>query len=121
MYLNGLNDYVNRFAPSPDPSLTIKYYERTPEQQALLGYVADSTQNEGAHAGEAVVARRAGGHPHGSVGAVAGHRAIAQSNSAAIADAFFRYSAPEEVCCATKSFIFPCLKSSFMFLVVLDR
>ena len=95
---------MNRFAPSPDPSLTIKYYERTTEQQALLGYVADSTQNTHAEApegGEAVVARRAGGHPHGSVGAVAGHRAIAQSNSAAIADAFFRYSAPEEVCCDT--------------------
>lgn len=92
------NSFIeNLFAPSPDPSLTIKYYERTPEQQALLGYVADSTQNEGAHAGETMVARRAGGHPHGSVGAVAGHRAIAQSNSAAIADAFFRYSSPEEV------------------------
>lgn len=92
------NSFIeNLFAPSPDPSLTIKYYERTPEQQALLGYVADSTQNEGAHAGEPVVAGRAGVHPHGSVGAVAGHRAIAQSNSAAIADAFFRYSSPEEV------------------------
>lgn len=35
--------------------------------------------------------------PHGSVGAAAGHRAIAQSNSAEIAEAIFRYSAPEEV------------------------
>ncbi|KAJ6926290.1 hypothetical protein NC651_010651 [Populus alba x Populus x berolinensis] len=35
--------------------------------------------------------------PHGSVGAAAGHRAIAQSNSSEIAEAIFRYSAPEEV------------------------
>ena len=35
--------------------------------------------------------------PRGSVGAAADQRAIAQSNSAEIADALSRYSAPEEV------------------------
>ncbi|KAL5071048.1 hypothetical protein RYX36_021935 [Vicia faba] len=94
------NSYIeNPFAPSSDPSLTIKFYERTPEQQALLGY---SKQNEGTHdevleSGEATASGRMRRQPHGSVGAAAGQRAIAQSNSAEIADAIFRYSAPEEV------------------------
>ncbi|KAK9267677.1 hypothetical protein L1049_010108 [Liquidambar formosana] len=35
--------------------------------------------------------------PHGSVGAAVSHRAIAQTNSAEISEALFRYSAPEEV------------------------
>ena len=35
--------------------------------------------------------------PRGSVGVAADQRAIAQSNSAKIADALSRYSAPEEV------------------------
>lgn len=93
---------MNRFAPSSDPSLTIKYYERTPEQQAFLGYLVDSTQTEGRdeapEGGEAVAAEQMRREPHGSVGAAAGHRAIAQSNSAEIAEALFRYTAPEEVC-----------------------
>lgn len=70
---------MNRFAPSSDPSLTIKFYDRTDEKQALLGYQVRE-------------------EPHGSVGAAAGHRAIAQSNSAEIAEALLRYTAPEEVC-----------------------
>ncbi|CAL5206666.1 unnamed protein product [Lathyrus oleraceus] len=94
------NSYIeNPFAPSSDPSLTIKFYDRTPEQQALLGY---STQNEGTRdevleSGEAAASGGTRRQPHGSVGAAAGQRAIAQSNSAEIADALFRYSAPEEV------------------------
>ncbi|XP_045791093.1 zinc finger protein ZPR1-like [Trifolium pratense] len=73
------NSFIeNPFAPSSDPSLTINFYDRTPEKQALLGYQARE-------------------EPHGSVGATAGHRAIAQSNSAEIAEALFRYTAPEEV------------------------
>lgn len=93
---------VYRFAPSSDPSLSIKFYERTPEQQALLGYLVDSSQIEGtrdvASAGEAAgVSDEVRREPHGSVGAAAGHRAIAQSNSAEIAEALFRYTAPEEV------------------------
>ncbi|XP_027191715.1 zinc finger chaperone ZPR1-like isoform X2 [Cicer arietinum] len=97
------NSFIeNPFAPSSDPSLTIKFYERTPEQQALLGYLDDSTQiertrDEAPEGGEAVASERFTREPHGSVGAAAGHRAIAQSNSTEIADALFRYSAPEEV------------------------
>ena len=118
-YLNGLNNYFwmgllhhylfyhwvaviwNRFAPSSDPSLSIKFYERTPEQQASLGYLVDSSTVEGTHgalaAEEAGVSDQVRREPHGSVGAAAGHRAIAQSNSAEIAEALFRYTAPEEV------------------------
>ncbi|KAL1359424.1 hypothetical protein HN51_004737 [Arachis hypogaea] len=110
------NSFVeNPFAPSSDPSLTIKFYDRTPEQQALLGYLVDSTQIEGTRneaqaGGNAVVTEQVRGEPHGSVGATAGHRAIAQSNSSEIAEALFRYTAPEEVmtfpstcgACATK-------------------
>ena len=96
---------MNRFAPSSDPSLTIKFYERTPEQQASLGYLVDSTHIEGIHdetpeGGEAVTADQVRREPHGSIGATAGHRAIAQSNSSEIAEALFRYTAPEEVCFA---------------------
>lgn len=100
MFLNCNDAISNRCAPSSDPSLTIKFYERTPEQQAALGYVQDPSQ------GEPGVEHNADGsnnvsltqeEPHGSVGARAGRRAIAQGNSAEIADALFRYSAPEEV------------------------
>lgn len=95
------NDVIsNRYAPSSDPSLTIKFYERTPEQQAALGYVADPSQREPGTEnnsdGTINVSQRQE-EPHGSVGARAGRRAIAQGNSAEIADALFRYSAPEEV------------------------
>lgn len=81
--------------------MTIKFYERTPEQQALLGYLADPSQR--GELGEilsqeinttADETRRA---PHGSIGSTASHRAIAQGNSAEMAEALFRYSAPEEV------------------------
>lgn len=37
------------------------------------------------------------GEAHGSVGLRAGRRAIAEGNSEEIAEALFRYSAPEEV------------------------
>ncbi|CAL0331278.1 unnamed protein product [Lupinus luteus] len=108
------NSFIeNPFTPSSDPSLTLKFYERTPEQQALLGYLVDSTQiahDEALTGGEAGVSGQVRREPHGSIGAAAGHRAIAQSNSAEIADALFRYTAPEEVmtfpstcgACATK-------------------
>ncbi|XP_076904560.1 uncharacterized protein LOC143560038 [Bidens hawaiensis] len=81
------NSFVeNPFAPSLDPSLSIEFYERTREQDASLGYAFDPTQ-----VSEASV------DPHGSVGAVAGRRAIAQGNSSEFAEALFRYTAPEEV------------------------
>ena len=73
------HNYVNRFAPSSDPSLKIKFYDRTPEKQESLGY-------------------HVRGEPHGSVGAAKCRQAIAQSDSAEIAEVLFRYSSPEEVC-----------------------
>lgn len=91
---------MDRYAPSPDPSLNIKFYERTPEQQALLGYLVDPSQrgeSSNVVPSEGLSSTSDKREPHGSVGAAAGHRAIAQSNSAEIADALFRYSAPEEV------------------------
>ncbi|KAL5811839.1 hypothetical protein ACOSQ3_026789 [Xanthoceras sorbifolium] len=97
------NSFIeNPYAPSPDPLLSIKFYERTPEQQALLGYLVDPSQlRESGDRASTEEASSASGQvkrePHGSVGAAAGHRAIAQSNSAEIADSLFRYSAPEEV------------------------
>ncbi|PON74173.1 Zinc finger, ZPR1-type [Trema orientale] len=96
------NSFIeNPFAPSHDPSLSIRLYECTPEQQALLGYLVDPSQigdnRDGAstepNGGSDQVHREA----HGSVGAAAGHRAIAQSNSAEIAEALFQYTSPEEV------------------------
>ncbi|KAI3746407.1 hypothetical protein L6452_08840 [Arctium lappa] len=94
------NSFVeNPFAPSPDPSLSIEFYDRTREQQALLGYVADPTQSAEV-VNEALsnnFPSQATIEPHGSVGAVAGRRAIAQGNSAELAEALFRYTAPEEV------------------------
>ncbi|KAK8663600.1 hypothetical protein V6N13_083409 [Hibiscus sabdariffa] len=96
------NSFIeNPFAPSPDPSLSIRFYDRTPEQQASLGYLVQPSQlNE--HVAEASMGEtnndvdQIRGQPHGSVGAAAGQKAIAQSNSAEIAEALFRYSAPEE-------------------------
>jgi len=93
---------INRFAPSPDPSLNIKFYERTPEQQVALGYQVGQSQMGVPDDGPSSevtsnVSDQMRREPHGSVGAAAGHRAIAQSNSAEIAEAIFRYSAPEEV------------------------
>ncbi|PQQ03812.1 zinc finger protein ZPR1 homolog [Prunus yedoensis var. nudiflora] len=96
------NSFVeNLFAPSPDPSLSIKFYERTSEQQSTLGYVMESSQTgsvRDAASTEAVgTSDQVQRAPHGSIGAAAGHRAIAQSNSAEIAESLFRYTAPEEV------------------------
>ncbi|KAL3851580.1 hypothetical protein ACJIZ3_013462 [Penstemon smallii] len=94
------NSFIeNPYAPSPDPSLTIKFYERTPEQHAALGYLADPTTAEPSQTnleGANNLVQVQGG-AHGSVGARDGRRAIAQGNSAEIAEALFRYSAPEEV------------------------
>ncbi|VFQ59908.1 unnamed protein product [Cuscuta campestris] len=91
------NSFIeNPFAPSPDPSLTIKFYERTPDQQKALGYLVDPS-----HAEDYTDERannQLGNEAHGTVGATqAGRSAIAQGNSAEIAEALFRYSSPEEV------------------------
>lgn len=91
----------DRHAPSPDPSLTIKFYERTPEQQATLGYTADPSragQSEGSLGAPSAATTYV---PNGTIGATAGHRAIAQSNSTDISDNLFRYAAPEEVTSAS--------------------
>ncbi|KAH7660782.1 zinc finger protein [Dioscorea alata] len=93
------NSFIeNPYAPSTDSSLSIHFYERTREQQESLGFLAEPATGEetsttddnrpldGVHRG-----------PHGSVGAIAGRRAIAQCNSDEVAAAFCRYSAPEEV------------------------
>lgn len=97
------NSFIeNPFAPSPDQSLSINFYERTPEQQASLGYLAAPSQI--GEPGNAVsseqinsILNQTNQEPHGSVGATAGRRAIAQGNSAELAEALFRYTAPEEV------------------------
>ncbi|CAL5364138.1 unnamed protein product [Camellia sinensis] len=92
----------DRFAPSPDPSSIIKFYERTPEQQASLGYVVDPSLG-GEHHDEALseelnsTGDQTRREPHGLIGAAAGQRAIAQGNSAEFAESLFRYSVPEEV------------------------
>lgn len=95
----------DRYAPSPDPSLTIKFYERTPEQQATLGYVANQSQTGQSERG---LRGTPSALPHGTVGATAGHRAIAQSNSTDISDNLFRYSAPEEVTSHSATFGIVC-------------
>nr|GEW33181.1 zinc finger protein ZPR1-like isoform X1 [Tanacetum cinerariifolium] len=90
------NSFVeNPYAPSPDPSLTIDFYERTPEQTASLGYLADQSQIR--EDGNDESSNNKASEPYGSVGAVAGRRAIAQGNSAEFAEALFCYTAPEEV------------------------
>ncbi|KAG9131744.1 hypothetical protein Leryth_009468 [Lithospermum erythrorhizon] len=96
------NSFIeNPFAPAPDPSLTIKFYDRTPELQASLGFLADTSTTvetgDEAFERENINPGNEEEEPHGSVGARAGRQAIAQGNSAKIAEALFRYSAPEEV------------------------
>lgn len=66
----------------------------------MLGYVVDSSQTGHAHdiaATNPIGPDQEQRVPHGSIGAAAGHRAIAQSNTEEISEALFRYSAPEEV------------------------
>lgn len=76
--------------------MTIKFYERTPQQQAFLGYLVDPSQTRET-GDEASAGDQREREPYGSVGAIAGRRAIAQGNSTEMAEALFRYSAPEEV------------------------
>ncbi|CAH9141254.1 unnamed protein product [Cuscuta epithymum] len=94
------NSFIeNPFAPSPDPLLIIKFYERTPEQQKALGYLVDPSHVDD-HTSETLkkgANNQMGSAAHGAVGAKAGRHAIAQSNTAEISEALFRYSSPEEV------------------------
>ncbi|XP_078168218.1 uncharacterized protein LOC144562798 [Carex rostrata] len=90
------NSYVeNPYAPSPDPLLSIRFYERTPEQTAALGFLSEPTAAEEPAPEENNLMSDV--VPHGSVGSVAGRRAIAQCNPDEVAAALCRYSAPEEV------------------------
>ncbi|KAK8969094.1 hypothetical protein KSP40_PGU016151 [Platanthera guangdongensis] len=99
------NSFIeNPCAPMQDPFLSIRFYERTPQQQAALGFLADTsgeTENNSESNFQIEEVRSSGsgeqGFPHGLVGAVAGRRAIAQGNSDQFAAALCRYSAPEEV------------------------
>ncbi|XP_073037964.1 uncharacterized protein [Primulina eburnea] len=110
------NSFIeNPYAPSPDQLLMIKSYERTPEQHAALGYLVEASQVGAPYAEPTTDGTTSipqiQNEPHGSVGAKAGRKAIAQGNSVESADALFRYSSPEEVMtfpstcgtCATKS------------------
>ncbi|KAG0475667.1 hypothetical protein HPP92_015353 [Vanilla planifolia] len=99
------NSFIeNPYAPSQDPSLSIRFYERTLEQQAALGFLAvpsEELQKDtgGIATSEVTGVTQSGLHefPHGSIGAVAGRRAIAQGSTDQIATSLCRYSAPEEV------------------------
>lgn len=88
-----------RLAPSSDPFLSVRYYERTKEQQASLGFLVDpslqeETERQVDSENRSNIIQR---EPHGSVGAIAGQRAIAQGKTEEVAAALCRYSAPEEV------------------------
>ncbi|XP_022892473.1 zinc finger protein ZPR1-like isoform X2 [Olea europaea var. sylvestris] len=92
------NSFIeNPLAPSPDPLLTMQAYERSREQVASLGYLEGEPSTETSEERTNNVSEQLQREPHGSVGARAGRRAIAQGNSAEIAETLFRYSAPEEV------------------------
>uniref|UniRef100_A0A7C9CWJ2 Zinc finger ZPR1-type domain-containing protein n=1 Tax=Opuntia streptacantha TaxID=393608 RepID=A0A7C9CWJ2_OPUST len=92
------NSFIeNPYAPSPDPALLLKFYERTPEQQAALGYLADSSQSGEPQQEAAGTVNHTDEELHGAVGAKAGRRAIAQANTSEIVEALCRYTSPEEV------------------------
>ncbi|CAI5465864.1 unnamed protein product [Closterium sp. Yama58-4] len=98
------NSYVeNPRAPEPDPILKVEHYERTPEQNEKLGFLAaPAGAVEGGEAGDGAGTGAAGDPtklPHGSVGAELAYRAIAGGNNADLASnaLLCGYSAPEEV------------------------
>ncbi|KAG6473112.1 hypothetical protein ZIOFF_067019 [Zingiber officinale] len=86
-------------APSSDPFLSVRYYERTSEQQASLGFLVEpslqeETERQVDSENHSNISQK---EPHGSVGAISGQRAIAQGKTEEVAAALCRYSAPEEV------------------------
>jgi zinc finger protein len=98
------------YAPLPDPLLSIQFFDRSPEEQAALGFLIDANtleQKDGRASHEDKIMKERQTYtpagttkmPHGAVGAELAHRAIAQGSSADVAAALFKYSAPEEVCC----------------------
>jgi zinc finger protein len=99
----------------------VKFYERTREQQAALGFLAEPEQPVEAVLPASAVGSNSGGlqaEPHGAVGALAGRRAIAQGNPDEVAAALCRYAAPEEVLlpsCCHQSHQEPCLFVPYKF------
>ncbi|KAL2634270.1 hypothetical protein R1flu_005749 [Riccia fluitans] len=109
------NSFIeNPNAPAKDPLLSAHHYERTPEQQGQLGFVSEGTAEQPSTTqSENTIASGTDNRneqsrmrytpagttrePHGSVGAIAAHKAIAEGSSAEVAAALFKYSAPEEV------------------------
>ncbi|KAG0566349.1 hypothetical protein KC19_7G057100 [Ceratodon purpureus] len=109
------NSYIeNPYAPSSDPLLSTMFYDRTQEQQEALGFLTQSTSSAEDNDGNSMAAPEStavpSDHkrvkyapagttklPHGSVGALMAHQAIAHGSSAQMAEAIFKYSAPEEV------------------------
>lgn len=84
------NSYIeNPSAPSSDPLLSVRFYERTQQQQIELGYLTIPTSAP-------EVDSTSQNAPHGSVGAVSAYRSIAQSNTDDVSK-LYRYAAPEEV------------------------
>ncbi|CAI7794300.1 unnamed protein product [Closterium sp. NIES-53] len=87
----------------PHASITSEHYERTPEQNEKLGFLAaPAGAGEDGEAGEVSGGGAAGDPtklPHGSVGAELAYRAIAGGNNADLASnaLLCGYSAPEEV------------------------
>ncbi|KAM0869740.1 hypothetical protein ACQ4PT_040473 [Festuca glaucescens] len=95
------NELILRHSPSSDPLLSVSFYKRTSEQQAALGFLVDPPSSESGEPSQNVptVEENTGQLqkvPHGSVGAVACRRGIAQGNSDEISAALFRYTTPEE-------------------------
>lgn len=100
--------------PDPDPLLSCAFYDRTSEEQSTLGFLSQPSEDHATIAGGVnppeTMGRSAEGEtgkyqpagttrlPHGSVGALGAHHAIAEGNSSEMAAAIFKYSAPEEVC-----------------------
>lgn len=104
------NSFIeNPHAPRPDPLLSIKYFDRTPAEQAALGFLADPNvgEQQDANSSKKDEETLEGTHKyvpagtqkvvHGAVGAHLAHKAIALGSSEEVSASLFKYSAPEEV------------------------
>ncbi|KAH7424114.1 hypothetical protein KP509_12G090400 [Ceratopteris richardii] len=97
------NSFIeNPHAPAPDPLLSVKFYDRSKEEQEALGFLVDSGGEESqidrtSEEKHKYIPAGTQKLPHGTVGASLAHRAIAQGTSEDVAATLFKYSAPEEV------------------------
>ncbi|KAI5081833.1 hypothetical protein GOP47_0001576 [Adiantum capillus-veneris] len=103
------NSFVeNPHAPGLDPLLSVRFYDRSPAEQAALGFLVDpslggdkenSSRPEEKHSEETRKYVPAGTQkvPHGTIGAQLAYKAILQGNSEDVASSLLKYSAPEEV------------------------